>query len=86
MEVSLPWAPGSKVDVAVDGTPLWTSGPWFLAAPHSLQVPFSMSIKHKLALICHLNFDLQADARMHVAEARPFPSFGAPTGLEYPSI
>lgn len=86
MEFSLLWAPGSKVDVAVDGTLLWTNGPWSLAAPHSLQVPFSMCIKHKLALICHLNFDLQADARIHVAEAQLFPSFSVPTGLEYPSI
>lgn len=86
MEVSVPWAPGSKVDVAVDGTLLWTNGPWSLATLCSSQVPFSMCLKLKFALICHLNFDLQADAPMHVAEACPFPSFSAPTWLEYPSI
>lgn len=45
----------------------------------SLQVPFSVCVKHKLALICHLDFDLQSGAFLRVAEAQLTPSFGAPT-------
>jgi len=34
-------------------------GPW---RAHALQVPFSMCMKHKLALLSHLRFDQQAGA------------------------
>lgn len=59
MGVSVQWAPGSKVSVAVDGTLLWTNGPWSLAALQTLQEPFSKCTKHKLALVSHLILSLK---------------------------
>lgn len=59
MEVSLPWASGSKVAVAAEGTLLWTKL-LALGVPHSLlKAPSSMCTKHRLALISHLDFNLE---------------------------
>lgn len=70
-----PWAPGSEVAVAAEGTLLWPE-PMALGLPHSLlKVP--VFCEHKTQACTHLDFKLEW-VLVCVAAAALFPSRSAP--------